>query len=290
MGTRSRWQGGIPDRAFRMGTDGVVGHKAGSGELKDQVRLWPEPRWQPVTPLVATEQTGPRFDCMSPAMPRNPSPLAGRNHQAGKPDLTRAACQTDRQAPDIFGTGVGVKLGNERNLSRAARVGLWPAVVVATGAVSMSVLSFGSAAAASTHTSKITLVSTSKGKVLSDGKTVYILKPSSKPCTSACLKVWPAVTVPNGVKHVAAGSGVTTSKLGTVKVPGVGLQVTYGGKRLYRFVGDTRPGQVNGNITDAWGKWTAVVVSKSTSSGTGSSSGSTPTTGSSNAGSGGTSF
>ena len=93
-----------------------------------------------------------------------------------------------------------------------------------------------------------------------------------------------------GAKHASAGSGVTTSKLGSVRVPGVGVQVTYGGKRLYRFSGDARQGQVNGNITDTWGKWTAVVVAKSPTSGAGTSSGSTSNSGSSNAGSGGTSF
>jgi Secreted repeat of unknown function len=77
-----------------------------------------------------------------------------------------------------------------------------------------------------------------------------------------------------------------------VTVPGVGVQVTYGGKRLYRFSGDSAPGQVNGNVTDEWGKWTDVVVSKSAKSGSGSSSntGSSSNSGSSNAGSGGASF
>lgn len=173
----------------------------------------------------------------------------------------------------------------DRGSSRSVRVGRWATVVLAAGAASASALAVGGAAAASTQTSKVTVVSTSKGKVLAAGNTVYTLKASSTPCTSACLVVWPAVTVPNGVKHAAAGSGVTKSKLGTVKVPGVGIQVTYGGKRLYRFSGDTGPGQVNGNVTDMWGKWTAVVVSKS-----GSSSSSGSGSGSSSAGSGGTSF
>jgi predicted lipoprotein with Yx(FWY)xxD motif len=170
--------------------------------------------------------------------------------------------------------------------SRSVRVGRWAAVVLATGAASASALAVSGGAGASTQSSKVTLVSTSKGKVLAAGNTVYTLKASSTPCTSACLKIWPPVTVPNGVKHAAAGSGVSTSKLGTVKVSGVGEQVTYGGKRLYRFSGDTAPGQVTGNITDEWGKWTAVVVGKSTKSGSGTSSNS----GASNAGSGGTSF
>jgi len=171
--------------------------------------------------------------------------------------------------------------------SRSVRVGRWAAVVLAAGAASASALAVSGAAGASTQSSKVTLVSTSKGKVLAAGNTVYTLKASSTPCTAACLKVWPAVTVPSGVKHAPAGSGVSTSKLGTVKVSGVGEQVTYGGKKLYRFVGDTAPGQVNGDVTDTWGKWTAVVVSKPAHS---ASTGSTSNSGSSNAGSGGASF
>jgi predicted lipoprotein with Yx(FWY)xxD motif len=170
--------------------------------------------------------------------------------------------------------------------SASVRVGRWAAVVLAAGAASASALVVGGAAGASSTGSKVTVVKTSSGKVLSDGGTVYTLKPSSTKCTSACLVVWPAVVLPSGVKHATAGSGVTASKLGTVTVPGVGVQVTYGGKRLYRFTGDSAPGQVNGNVSDEWGKWTDVAVSKSTTSGSGSSSNS----GSSNAGSGGASF
>ncbi|HWD55854.1 MAG TPA: hypothetical protein VG346_12065 [Acidimicrobiales bacterium] len=161
------------------------------------------------------------------------------------------------------------------------------AVVLAAGAASASALAVTGAAGAATSGAKVTIVNTSHGKVLSDGKTVYTLKASSTPCTAACLKVWPAVVLPSGVKHATAGSGVTASKLGTVKVSGA-TQVTYGGKRLYLFSGDTAHGQVNGNITDTWGKWTAIVVSKPTSGSGASNSGSN--SGSSNAGSGGASF
>jgi len=170
--------------------------------------------------------------------------------------------------------------------SRQIRVGRWAAVILAAGAASAATLAVGGAAGASTQGAKVTAVKTSKGTVLSDGTTVYTLKPSSTKCTAACLVVWPAVVLPSGVKHASAGSGVTASKLGTVTVPGVGVQVTYGGKRLYRFSGDTASGQVNGNVSDEWGKWIAVVVSKSAKSGSGSSSSS----GSSSAGSGGASF
>lgn len=140
-----------------------------------------------------------------------------------------------------------------------------------------------SAAGASTTGVTMTAVKTSGfGTVLSDGDTVYTLKPSSKPCTAQCLKIWPPVELPSGVKHATAGSGVAAAKLGTAKMHGGGLQVTYGGKRLYFFYKDTAPGQVNGNVTDKWGKWSAVVLSKSPGSNSGS--------GTSSAGTGGASF
>jgi len=147
-------------------------------------------------------------------------------------------------------------------------------------------MSLVDAGAASGHSAKLSAVTTSKfGKVLSDGNTVYTLKASSIPCTKKCRKVWPPVVLPNGMKHLAAGHGVLASKLGSKKVRGVGRQATYGGKLLFWYFRDTHPGQVNGAFTDKWGKWSPVVLSKSSSSG----SGATSTTGSS-AGSGGVSF
>ena len=139
------------------------------------------------------------------------------------------------------------------------------------------------AAGASTRGVRISMVKTSSfGEVLAAGTTVYILKPSATPCTVQCRKIWPAVVLPHGTTHPTAGSGVHASKLGTRNVHGLGLQVTYNGKLLYRFVGDTAPGQVNGAITDRWGKWSPVVLS--------SSGATTTTTGGANAGTGGVSF
>jgi hypothetical protein len=52
-----------------------------------------------------------------------------------------------------------------------------------------------------------------------------------------------------------------------VKRAGGALQVTYGGKALYRFFKDTAAGQVKGVTTDTWGKWSVVVTKKPSSSG-----------------------
>lgn len=160
----------------------------------------------------------------------------------------------------------------------------WAGAVVAVGGISLSVLASSEAGAASAVT-----VSTTKnakvGTVLASGKTLYTVKPSSTACTAACLKIWPALVLPSGVSKAKAAPGVNAAKLGTKKHNGV-VQVTYGGKPLYYFIGDTSAGQVNGNITDTWGKWTTVVTKKAA----GSSSGSGSNTGNSSAGGGGAAF
>ena len=178
-----------------------------------------------------------------------------------------------------------------RTTSHRAPIARVAVAAFALGGLSGSVVAVNAAGAATTRSAKTVVVSTIKsakfGKVLASGKTLYTLKASSTPCTAACLKVWPELVLPKGVKKATAGSGVTASKLGTVTRAGGVRQVTYGGKPLYWFVGDTANGQVNGNVTDEWGKWSAVVTSKSgAGSGTGTGSSSTATT----SGSGGTAF
>jgi predicted lipoprotein with Yx(FWY)xxD motif len=162
------------------------------------------------------------------------------------------------------------------------------AVAFIVGGLSTSVFAVSTAGAMTDRTAKgvtvSTVTSTKFGKVLeSGGKTLYTLKASKTACTAQCVTVWPELVLPKGVKKAAAGSGVSASKLGTVKRAGGVLQVTYGGKPVYWFSGDTASGQVNGNVTDTWGKWTAVVTAKASSS-SGSSSGG------SNSGTGGVSF
>ena len=164
------------------------------------------------------------------------------------------------------------------------RVTRFAGVALAVGGLSGSLAVAGVANAAT-----VTTISTAKnakvGTYLVSGKTVYTLQ-AGKTCNAQCLKIWPAVTLSMGVTKAQAGTGVNAAKLGTKKTSSGALQVTYGGKPLYFFIGDTSAGQVNGNVTDSFGTWTAVVTAKSTSSGSSSSSGS----GGSTAGSGGVSF
>jgi predicted lipoprotein with Yx(FWY)xxD motif len=161
-------------------------------------------------------------------------------------------------------------------------VGRIAAVALAIGG--LSALAFApSTAAAATGPTTASDISTAKnaklGTILVSGNTVYTLKPSKTACDAKCLKIWLPVLLPDGVTTATAGTGVDESKLGTVATDGGALQVTYAGKALYWFSKDKAAGQVHGNLTDKWGKWSTVVTKKSSSG-----------SGDSNAGTGGTAF
>jgi predicted lipoprotein with Yx(FWY)xxD motif len=172
----------------------------------------------------------------------------------------------------------------DRSSTRRLQLGRMVGAAVALGGLSGLILADSAGAASSV------VVSTTKnakfGTILVSGKALYTLKASKTACSTSCLKIWPALMLPKGVTKATAGTGVNASKLGTVKRGGA-LQVTYGGKALYQFVEDASASQVNGNITDTWGKWSVVVTKPASSS---SSSGSGSGSGGSTAGSGGVSF
>ncbi|MGA8372069.1 MAG: hypothetical protein WB765_18200 [Acidimicrobiales bacterium] len=90
------------------------------------------------------------------------------------------------------------------------------------------------------------------GHYLTDGagRTLYIFTAdhgNTSACTATCASSWPALmsTAPMG------GPGVTASGLGTATGQ-VADQVTYDGRLLYRFAGDTEPGTMNGLAVPGW--------------------------------------
>jgi predicted lipoprotein with Yx(FWY)xxD motif len=188
----------------------------------------------------------------------------------------------------------------DRATTRRAPLRRITAAAVAVVGLSAFVLA-PEAARASSHATKSFVISTAKnskyGTILVSGHTLYTWKPNKISCSAKCLKIWPEVLLPKGVKKATAGTGVSAAKLSTVKRAGGALQVTYAGKALYKFFEDTAAGQVKGVGTDTWGLWLVVVTKKpSSSSGTtttttspsGGSSGTTTTTTSPSGGSGGT--
>lgn len=101
---------------------------------------------------------------------------------------------------------------------------------------------------------------TALGKTLVDGRgrTLYIFRrdhTNVSTCSTACLQVWPALTT--SLKPRAAG-GALAAKIGTIRSHGH-RQVTYAGHPLYFYVGDGKPGDVNGQGLDQFGgKWYAL--------------------------------
>jgi predicted lipoprotein with Yx(FWY)xxD motif len=85
------------------------------------------------------------------------------------------------------------------------------------------------------------------------GMTLYYLKPdtaTTSACTGACASNWPPLV------FTSSGSPASANALpGTLSVVTVanGQQVEYNGHLLYRYSGDTTPGQTNGEgIKGVW--------------------------------------
>jgi predicted lipoprotein with Yx(FWY)xxD motif len=93
-----------------------------------------------------------------------------------------------------------------------------------------------------------------------DGLTIYFFAADTTPgvsvCEGDCLAAWPPVTVPPG-NSVAAGEGVN-GVIGLITGTDGSTQVTYDGRPLYYWQGDTEAGQTTGQgVNDIW--WVADV-------------------------------
>ncbi len=125
------------------------------------------------------------------------------------------------------------------------------AVTVVAGVVAASAM-----AASSRPTVKV-MQTASLGKLLatSSGFTLYHYtdeKAGKIDCKGACAKLWPPLLVKAGAKPTL-GPGLSTAKLGTLKRPDGGTQVTYNGLALYRYAPDTKAGDVKGQgLFKAW--------------------------------------
>ncbi|MGZ4493086.1 MAG: COG4315 family predicted lipoprotein [Nocardioides sp.] len=119
----------------------------------------------------------------------------------------------------------------------------------------------GAASAPSGGGAVVRVASTSLGKVLVDaqGHTLYMLtadSPGHSTCNTQCLAYWPAVAPP--ASGGAAAPGVSAT-LASTAVAGGGHTVTAGGRPLYTFITDTKPGDVTGEgVATFGGVWYAV--------------------------------
>lgn len=94
------------------------------------------------------------------------------------------------------------------------------------------------------------------GRIVVDGKKMtayYFTKdtPGSgkSACAGPCLQAWPPITAFSDTPLVEGVSG----KVGTITLPDGSRQITVGGRPLYLFTKDTKPGDVLGQgVNKAW--------------------------------------
>jgi predicted lipoprotein with Yx(FWY)xxD motif len=107
----------------------------------------------------------------------------------------------------------------------------------------------------------LTARSSSFGKAIFDGRGfvlyAFTRDKRASACYGACAKAWPPYFAPKGELRV--GAGLKRSLLGSVKRRNGRRQVTYAGKPLYFYVGDTRPGQILcQDVVEFGGRWLIV--------------------------------
>ncbi len=126
-------------------------------------------------------------------------------------------------------------------------------------------LASASMAAAAGGAAKIGLRMTGRGKLIANahGFTVYAFtrdRGGTDHCVKirACTSTWhPVMTKGKPV----AGTGVSGGLLGTTKLSGGKLQVTYDGHPIYTYAGDTGPGQTDYiGISQFGGRWEALTA------------------------------
>jgi predicted lipoprotein with Yx(FWY)xxD motif len=116
----------------------------------------------------------------------------------------------------------------------------------------------------------------SLGTILVDsqGRTLYLFKKDSgskSACSGACASAWPPL---RATGKPTVGSGANASMVGTSTRSDGKPQVTYNGHPVYRYQGDQKPGDVNGQgLTAFGGSWFALSPAGNQISGQPSSSG-----------------
>jgi predicted lipoprotein with Yx(FWY)xxD motif len=130
-------------------------------------------------------------------------------------------------------------------------------LAAAAVALALTSASMASEQAAAT----LTVHSSAYGQVLFDGRgfVLYAFTKDARgrsACSGACAKAWPPYVVRGGLR---AGAGVKASLLGTVRRSNGSRQVTYAGRPLYYYVGDTKPRQIRcQNVSEFGGLWLVV--------------------------------
>jgi predicted lipoprotein with Yx(FWY)xxD motif len=129
---------------------------------------------------------------------------------------------------------------------------VFAAVAVAAAVAAAFALAGG---AQSTGGTKVAIAKSRLGRILVDSKGITLYdfvkdKGATSACYGACAALWPPLITKG---KPVAGPGVRASLLGTTKRKDGKLEVTYGGRPLYYFVSDTRPGQTTGQGINQFG-------------------------------------
>jgi predicted lipoprotein with Yx(FWY)xxD motif len=129
-------------------------------------------------------------------------------------------------------------------------------------ALALAVGGFATSVAAAQPTATVKVTKTRLGTILVDGRghTLYLYtadQNGSIACVTGqygCPSTWPPYLTAGAPK---AGAGLNASLLGRVKrTQPAGTQVTYAGHPLYRYIGDTKPGDLHGQAL--YGSWYVV--------------------------------
>ncbi len=133
--------------------------------------------------------------------------------------------------------------------------------LIALAAVVAIVLVAAGSASGASHGAKVGVWNTSLGEVIADstGRTLYMFekdKNHHSACYGQCAIYWPPLLTHG---KPTAGHGVKRSLLGTTRRMNGAIQVTYAGHPLYRFAGDSSPGQTTGEGSLGFGAaWDAL--------------------------------
>ena len=146
-------------------------------------------------------------------------------------------------------TAIALAGCGDDNTGGGGRAGPYGTATPATGGPDQAPADPGSG------TAVVGLGRTNLGDVLvdGDGRTLYLWKADKgidSACDGACATAWPPLITTG---EPTAAAGVSAAKLGTTTRPDGGTEVTYNGHPLYTFSGDTAPGQINGQESDAFG-------------------------------------
>ena len=163
-----------------------------------------------------------------------------------------------RTAPAGFPVRVPPAIAGSARIAAAALT-VAAAVLLGVAVTSASAAPVPAATAAGT-TLKTTVIGGTTVLTSAKGFTLYSFAsdtPTASKCYGSCAAYWPPVT-----GTAAAGSGLPR-KTGTIKRTDGALQLTYNGHPLYTYIGDSAPGQANGNdINLNGGLWLDVPASR----------------------------